>query len=558
MTTEPLNPHIQEYIELVESGKYRVCEEQLLLVSYIRETFEQESIYVDEEQLEKYLAYQKYFPFELFPWEKFLFALHNCTYKAPGILRWPDLLMVVGRGAGKNGYLAFEDFCLLGPINGIKNYNIDICATSEEQAKTSFVDIYNVLENNKAKLSKHFHWTLTEIKSLKTGSVLKYRTSNAKTKDGGRPGKVDFDEYHAYENYALIEVFETGLGKVAMPRTTIATTMGNVRDGPLDNLLDDAMAILKRETSDNGLLPFICRLDSDEEVHDEANWYKANPSLQYFPELLRQLRKEYQNYKKDKFGNASFMTKRMNRPIGETEVPVAEWPHILATKSEPVDLTGKPCVFGLDYTKTTDFLGIGLLFEVDGSICWLTHSWVCEECRDMSRIRFPIKDSEKRGQLTVVKGVEIPPEYPVEWLKKQQSEYQILGGGLDTFRYSLLKKPLLEIGFDADKKGNNNLMLVRHLDIMQVAPTIISDFANDRIKVGDNQLWRWYVNNTKIVYVNDKKTGNSGNMLFGKIEPKTRKNDGFMAYVHANCQRDLLKSVAIPQDVRSLFRARRY
>ena len=319
---------ITDYIEFVESGKYRVCKEQFLLIKLVKNAFETENIYVDEEQLEKYLALQKYFPYKLFEWEKFVFALHNCTYIAPGILRWPDAIIVVGRGAGKNGYLSFEDFCLSTPINGIKEYHIDICATAEDQAKTSFMDIHSVLEANEKKLSKHFKWNKKEITNIKTGSIIKFRTSNSATKDGGRPGKVDFDEYHAYENYKLINVFKTGLGKKAQPRTTITTTMGDVRDGPLDHLLDDLLDILNGVIPDNGTLPFICRLDADEEVHDPLNWYKANPSLQYFPELLRTLQKEYREYLRDNFGNAAFMTKRMNRPIGSTEVPVTEWENI--------------------------------------------------------------------------------------------------------------------------------------------------------------------------------------------------------------------------------------
>ncbi len=531
-----MNKYIQDYIDLVKSEKYPVCEEQRLLIKHVEYCFENESIYVDEQQLEKYFDLQKYFDFDLFPWEKFCFALHNCTYISPGILRWPDLLILVGRGAGKNGYLAIEDFALLTPVNGIKEYNIDICANSEEQAQTTFFDIYNVLENNKAKMSKHFKWTKTQIMNLKTRSVLKFRTSNAKTKDGGRPGKVDFDEYHAYENYDLIKVFETGLGKKAMPRTTIVTTMGDVRDGPLDNLLADALQILNGQISDNGLLPFICRLDDKKEVDNPLNWHKANPSLQYFPTLLRTLHKEYNKWKLDHLGNADFMTKRMNCPSGTTTEPVTEWANIIATNREVIDLTGQACVFGIDYMKTTDFLATGLLFEVENFIYWITHSWVCENSRDLSRIRFPFKDAAEKGLLTIVPGVEIPPEYPVEWLHKMKENYNIVGGGLDNYRYTLLKNPLQEIGFDCDKKnGNNNLKLVRPSDLMKVAPLISSDFANHRIVWGENALMRWYTNNTKVV------PDSKGNLLYGKIEPRSRKTDGFMAMAAAYTQKDMIK-----------------
>ena len=185
---------IQDYIDFVRSGKIRVCEEQILLIDLVENAFKTESIYVDEEQLHKYLSLQKYFPFKLLEWEVFCFTRHNCTYKDPGRLRWPDLFVMVGRGAGKNGYLSFEDFCLMTKINGIKKYNIDICANSEEQSKTSFDDVYEVLEDNKAKLSRSFTWNKEIIINTSTGSELKFRTNNSKTKDGGRPGKVDFDE----------------------------------------------------------------------------------------------------------------------------------------------------------------------------------------------------------------------------------------------------------------------------------------------------------------------------------------------------------------------------
>lgn len=533
-----MNRYIQEYIDIVRKGEYPVCKEQLLLCDFVEKVFETESVYVDEEQLEKYFELQKYWDFDLFPWEKFCFALHNCTYSAPGILRFPKLVILVGRGAGKNGYLSFEDFALLTPTNGIKYYNIDICATSEEQAKTSFFDIYNMLEENSSKMKKHFSWNKTQIENLKTHSVLRFRTSNSKTADGGRPGKVDFDEYHAYENYKLINVFKTGFGKKPMPRTTITTTNGYVRDGPLDDLLSDGLQVLNGEIPDNGTLYFICRLDNDKEVQNKDNWHKANPSLRYFPNLQMEMNSEFEDWKRDHLGNSDFMVKRMNRIQGTTEAPVTEWKNILATNQPIPDLKGKTCIFGIDYTKTTDFLAVGLLFDIDNKIYWITHSWVCEKSADLSRIKFPVQAAAEEGSLTIVKGVEIPPEYPVEWLKEKQKIYNIVGGGLDNYRFTLLKNPLQSIGFDCEKSGKNNLLLVRPSDLMQVAPLISSDFANQRIVYGDNKLMRWYTNNTKVDV--DKK----GNMTYGKIEPKSRKTDGFMAFAAAYTQKDKIKQLS--------------
>ena len=355
---------VQEYIDIVKENKHRTCIWQKKLIAHVEEVFATEDLRIDELQVEKYLSYQKYFPFNLFPWEMFCFILHNCVFKTDGQPRWSDLFVLMGRGGGKNGYLSFEDFCLITDTNGVPYYDIDICANSEEQAKTSFDEIYNILENPKfrKKFEKHFYWNKTEIVNRKTRSRIKYRTNNPKGKDGLRSGKVDFDEPHAYENWENINVFTTGLGKKPHPRRTYVSTNGDVREGPLDQLIEKSEKILNGEIPDNGFLPFICKLDEMEEVHDIDNWEKANPSLPYLPILKEQMKREYADYLLDPVINNAFMTKRMNVPQGNKDAEVASWENILKTNGEVPDLTGKTCVCGIDFSKTTDFVSAFLLF----------------------------------------------------------------------------------------------------------------------------------------------------------------------------------------------------
>lgn len=518
-------PEIQNYIDLVRSGKIEVCKEQIQLVDFVEKCFEEEDIYVNEEELRKYLSLEKYFPFELLEWEVFCFSLHNCTYKSNGRLRFPDLFILVGRGAGKNGYLSFEDFCLISQYNSVKYYHIDICANNEEQAMTSFNDVYNVLEDNKNKLSKHFEWNKEIIRNKKTKSELRFRTSNAKTKDGGRPGKIDFDEYHAYEDYKAINVFTTGLGKKKNPRKTITTTNGDVRDGPLDKLIGRAEQILKGAVTDNGMLPFICRLDDKKEVDNPKMWDKANPSLHKFPDLQDTLKKEYIDYKEDPILNSAFMTKRMNIPQGNKDVEVTSWENILFTNREIPNLEGASCTIGFDYSKLNDFLSVGLLFLKGGTYYWITHSWFCKNSRDKERIKAPIQEWAEQGLITIVDDIEISPDLACEWLQEQLIKYNLEKTGVDNFRYALLSKALKNIGIDGSDK--DQVKIVRPSDVMKIVPVIDSAFNKHKIVWGDNPLMRWFTNNTKLT---DK---NLGNYVYDKIEPKSRKTDGFMAFVHA-------------------------
>lgn len=544
---------IQKYIDLVRKAPYKMCEEQYQLCDLIEKIFETEELVVDSEQLDKYLAFKKYFPFDLLDWEVFCFALHNCVYKKNGQLRFPVLLIYVGRGAGKNGFLGFEDFCLLTPVNDIKHYNIDIFAMSEKQAKMSFNDVYNVLEDNKNIMKKYFKWTKELITNIKTGSELAFNTSSPKTKDGFRPGKVDFDEYHAYENMKLVDVAVTGLGKVALPRRTIVTTDGDIRDGPLDTMLDKAHRILSGELPDNGMIPYICRIADKEDIKNPENWTMANPSYPYFTNLQEEMKLEYDDYVLDPIGNASFATKRCNCPSGGIkEDCVTSWENIKATNIIiPKFDKGINAVGGLDYASTEDFVSAVILVIKDDIDYVLQHTWICEASKDLTRIKAPLREWESRGLCEFVKGPEINPELPAQWFDSMNEHYNILRIGIDKYRYTLMSKALAEYGFNSDKDGK--IKIIRPSDEMQIIPTLTSQFNNHKIAVGDDPLMRWCINNSKRI------TSSAGNMTYGKIEPKSRKTDAFKALVAAEiCRDELLAMNEINENVFSAMNVYTY
>ncbi len=521
----PICEPVQNYIESVRNNPCRNCKEQFAICDLVETVWRSERLFFDEKQFERYLSLQKYFPFKLFPWEIFIFALHNCLYKENGQLRFPELLLLSGRGTGKNGYISFESTALSTPINGVKNYDIDIFATAESQAKISPNEIREILEDNK--LERKFRWNKEVIRNIATGSEIKFRTSSAKTKDGGKPGYVIFDEYHGYENYDLITVAETGLGKKKYPRKGIFTTQGNIRGGPLDDLIERANDILFKGEADLGLLPMIFKLDSADEVHDREKWHKANPSLQFFPNLFEEINREYEIFKINPSAAADFMTKRMNLPPKVMLNDVTEWDNVLATNKSIPDLTGCTCVAAVDYAKTSNFVSAGLLFLKNDIYYWITHTWVCKNSVNLPRIKAPLKDWEQRGLLTFVDAIEISPDIPIEWIEGQANKYNITVFGMDNFRVTLFRKALKAHGFDVDDK--NKVKLVKRVTEMRWAPVIQSAFANHRIVWGDNPLMRWFTNNTFADCDKD------GNITFSKKDPNARMTDGFMALVAAFC-----------------------
>lgn len=481
----------------------------------------------------------KYFPFEeIFPWQKFVIGLHDCTYwRESGLPRWPDLFCMLGRGAGKDGTIALESVCLMSPHNGIREYDVDICANNEDQAMRPVHDVINAFERPSVikKLKKFFRWTKEQVLCLKTKSIMKGRTNSPKGKDGLRSGICIFNEIHQYEDYKNINVFTTGLGKKKHPRRSYYTTNGDVREGPLDDLLETSEQILRGGEPDNGLLPFICKLNKKEDVDQEENWPMANPSLPYLPSLMEEIRKEYREWKKNPRRLPAFMTKRMNIPENAEEMSVTEWDNIKATNILLPDLERWSCVCGIDYTKLTDWASVDLHFRDGDERFDISHSWMCLNSKDITRIKAPWKEWADSGRLTLVDDVEIHPSLLTNYIQEAKRTYNIKALALDDFRFALIGKYLQEIGFDM--KVNKNLKLIRPSDIMKVAPLIDSCFVNKWLRWGDAPELRWATNNAKLIR-HGRKPGKEddadmGNYVYGKIEGKSRKTDPFMAFVAA-------------------------
>lgn len=552
MTTTPcnINPHILQYIEGVENGSIVACKDQKALVAHVRWCFENEDIYTDGEQLENYLGLAKYFPYErLFPWEEFLVGVHLCTYqRADGMPRWPDELCMLGRGAGKDGFIAFYGACLTSPYNPVREYDVDICANNKEQSTRPVKDLVDALESPKhtAKLRRFYHWTKEGVRGIKNKGTVKGHTNSPKGRDGLRSGIVILNEIHQYDNYANINVFTTGLGKKEHPRRAYFTTNGDVNEGPLDDLLDTAERILYQGEPDDGFLPFICRLDNRDEVHDPANWAKANPSLPYRPALMRETQKEYKEWAKNPYQLTSFMTKRMNIREGRKEQQVTDYANVKATNTPLPDLSGWSCTVGIDYASLRDMASVNLHFRQGEKRFDINHSWVNKNSTDLPRIKAPLqawadpKQWDDNPPLTFVDSVEIAPTLIAEYIAEMSERYHICKVALDGFRWALLRDALGKIGFAPERK---NVAFVRPNDIMRVQPVVASCFDNQLFTWGDCPPLRWAVNNTKLER-RGKDTGtDTGNFYYAKIESLSRKTDPFMALVHSMVIEDCLSAV---------------
>lgn len=526
---------------------------KLLIRNIVKPTLKRKDVFFDETTFRNCIRYLEANYYPLFPYQKFVLAF-VFMYDPTGEPLFPEIVMLMGRGNGKDGFMAPLANFFQTPLYGIPEYHVELVANSEPQIKDTFSVVYNRLYKN-PKFKGKFHVTKEVIENLETGSILRYNTSNASTKDGKAPGCIFFNEFHAYENNDSVNVFESSEGKKRHFREIIITTNGYVREGPLDKLLDDCRVILEGGANPLGIFPFLCRLDRESEAGKEEPMHKANPSMEYLPTLQRAIERGWIKAKGDPEKYREYITKRCNLPQLREEQAVTSWKNILLcsykdTKRKSVrksqDTTGKMAIIGIDYADVRDFASAGVLtIDDDGNHKWRQHTWICSESPFLKSIKFPIENVGKAGfrDFEVVRAPVIPVDGIVDWCEKIMQDYAVVKITMDTYRYTLFKTVFEQRGITIETRDNpqGTVRLIRKIGSACgiIAPSVEKLYSEHRVDYGDSAIMRWYTQNTGTL------TDKYGNMQYVKIEPKLRKNDGFMAFVAAEFSADLLKETII-------------
>lgn len=526
------NKYVDEYINQWREGKIVLNKEREQLIEYLQNTvLVKDNVYFDEDKIDKCIKFINKWYFPVQPFQKFIIAFIFLMDDEVDSPYFTEFALFMGRGAGKNGFIsAISDF-LTTPIHGIKKYDISIVANSEEQAKTSFNEIYDVLlENKRNKTGERpkapYEVSKTEIKNRATGSIVKYNTSNTKTKDGGREGCVIFDEIAIYSDSDMVNVKRGGLGKIPHDRTFYISTDGYVREGFMDMMKDRVLEVLDGNNLNDRIFPFYCKLDERTEVDDESMWEKSNPMLHppltgYARNLKRKIKEEYNVLHINRSNKPEFMTKRMNVPDVDEEKVVALWDEILATNKEMPNLENKACIGGLDYALVRDFASVGLLFRDNDEYYWKTHSFIRRGFLETTHLEPPIEEWANNGLLTIVDDDVIDISYIVNWFQQQQQNYNLVKVISDNFRTDIVRRPFEDAGIPLEVIKNPTA--IHGL----LAPRIDTMFAKKQLTFGGNPLMRWFTNNVAVTMQPD------GSKKYIKKDEVRRKTDGFHAMLHA-------------------------
>lgn len=522
-------------------------ERKLLIENIVIPTLSRDDIFFDESTYRKCIKFVERWYYPLFPYQKFLYAFVFMYKDDVPVFR--TFIILEGRGNGKDGFIVPLLHFLTTQYYGVENYNIDIVATSEGQANDTFDVAYSVLDKNENIMKKYFYWNKEYFVNKITRSRFRFNTSNAATKDGKKSGLVLFNEYHAYLTDKNIKVYQGGLGKVKHGRIFIITSNGDVRGGPLDELLDSCTKIL--QTGDNKLryFPFLCKMDDLTEVDNPGLWEKANPSLPYLPELYDAIMIDYLEQKERPSKRSEFLSKRMNIPQERDDLVVTSWENIL--KASYSDVKNKvprlivrkekqPAIIGIDFASLRDFASVGILTKDGNEFCWRQKTVICSSNKFFKDIKFPFENAGQKGfeDFVIVDTPSIDEKIIVNWALSYFNDYDIKKIILDNYRYQLIKKTFEESNVSVETKENKDglIRMIRYPASIAaiVAPKLEVLFERGQLNIGDSAIMRWSINNTCL------RTKKDGNMYFEKVEEKLRKNDPFMAMICALSGEELL------------------
>lgn len=542
--------YVTDYIKLYKTGKIKLNKERVMLIKYLEKyVLSDDSLYFNEKQINDCINYGNKWFFPIQPFQKFLIAFIFLYHGNNNRRYYKEFLWLMGRGAGKNGLISVVANFLISELNGIRNYDGSIIANSEEQAMTSVTEIKDVVDRSET-LSKAFHATSTFIKSRKTNSVLKYRTSNGNTKDGLRDGFVIFDEVHQYPDNRNVKVHISGLGKKSNSRVFYIGSDGYVREGFLDTKKAIAMKVLNGEVKPDLMFPFICKLDDESQLDDPDNWELPNPMLSkpltgYAIDLFEEIKEDYDALLIDPSGREEFVTKRMNLPLDDLERSVAPYEQIKATNRALPDLVGKECIGSVDFASVRDFIGCALTFKDKDTYPSLFHSYAMKpfvdkyygysrkDARDLKKVVAPIDEWVDRGDLEIMDDGTVDIDRIVQWFVDQRDDYLIKKIVIDNYLAMTLRKKFEEAGFEVD-------VIKRPTSIHPLlAPIVELGFEHNQFIWGDVPIMRWYTQNTLV------KIDRQGNKTYEKKEDIRRKTDGFQAFLYTLYRIDEIEDIDI-------------
>lgn len=465
------------------------------------------------------------------PWEHFIIgSLYGWVHKDTGLRRFNEGLIFVAKKQGKSAIVS--GLSLYGASkDGERGADVYILANSMKQARKTIYEECQKMVKASPALKRRFRVLRDAIHYDKTNSVIEPQATDSDKLDGLNCHLGLFDEIHEYKNYKLINIIKDSTDAREQPLILYITTAGYVLDGPLMDYYERGADVLEGVISNEHSFFYMAELDEDDDIEDTGKWVKANPNLGVTV-TLEKLIKSWETKKLIPAERNSFITKKLNVFVQADEQSFVDFEVIKRNSGciDPESLAGHNCVGGFDLSDSEDFTSSCLEFPLDdGRVFILSHSFVPQRKVDMDNEKLPFKEWEEEGLLTICKGPYVTKEDVYSWFIGQSKKYALMKIAYDPAKAFRLVQDLKAYG------GEEWLKAVRQgaLTLSPALKDIKELLLDGKVVFNRNKLFRWYLNNVKLV--DDR----NGNWLPTK-QGRYRKIDGFAAWLNAHTETMLL------------------
>jgi phage terminase large subunit-like protein len=187
------------------------------------------------------------------------------------------------------------------------------------------------------------------------------------------------------------------------------------------------------------------------------------------------------------------------------------------------ELKKHECVGGYYLSYTESFTSACLEFPLsDGRVFVLSHSWVPQAKVEKDNEKIPFREWEKEGYLTICPGDYVRDEYVYDWFVDMSKKFTITKITHDPYTFRLAEK-LSAYGF-------KTVRVLQGVEALSAPLKHIKElFLDGKVVFNKNELFRWYMNNVRLVEDRDD------NWIPTK-QSKYREISGFFAFLNAHTE----------------------
>ena len=531
----PFANHIQEYHRKMQTGEIVVGKWIRLLYDKVTANLRDGVYFFDDRKANRAIDFiqtfchhceGRYDLITLELWQKAAVCLIFGIVDENDLRIFREVFIVIGRKNGKSLF-ASAIIAYMVYLDGEYGARVYCLAPKLEQAAIVYENFYKMI-SREPELASLVKRRRSDVYLEETNTTARPLAFNAKKSDGFNPHLTVCDEiasWQAEQGLKQYEVMKSALGARKQPMILSISTAGYVNDGPYDELMKRATAVLQGSSEERRLLPILYVIDDPNKWDDLEELKKSNPNMgvsvsaDFFIEEIAIAKNSLSK-------RAEFLVKYCNIKQSSTQawMPFEVVDAVSGGEYQLEDFRSTYCVGGIDLSQTTDLTACCVVIEKAGKLYTFAKFFMPENKIDelQEREGVPYRIYVNAGYIQPSGENYVDYNDCFEWFRMLVEEYEILPLQIGYDRYSAqyLVQQMTQYGFHMDDvfQGTNLTPVLHECD----------GLMRDKIlQLGTNNVLKAHFLNVAM-----KQDEESRKIRPVKIDPRCH-IDGFVAVIDA-------------------------